>query len=324
MKYNKNEKTFKKLSGMIILIVAVAALLFVSFVVSLSEFSDDGETSDDVASASEEAVSTTDTSDVSVPEQSNTIDKQYKYYDDITFEQCAFGNDLVYSGDLAVVTGENGKYPVIPEEDPLVNVYSKKTGGYGLSGTALVLRNNAMTNIDRFIMSFYSVFARNGLGIDKAYVSSESVSSGPLMDLASGNSVKFAIYNSGASFADKDFSYLKEQAFRYGVIQRFPDGKMVNTGVEADNSIYRYVGVAHSCYMNHYNLCLEEYIDKLRTEKIIEFDNEYEENASYIMCYIEKDASSDITYIPVPSDEKYEYGVSGDGSGGFIVTIKIA
>ena len=325
MKYNSNEKTMKPLFGMVFLIVAVTALLFGSFVLSLSKFSDEDDVDDtDASQQTNSEVSKQDSAVESSSGQEPSTESGYKYYNDIAFEQCAFGNDLVYSGDLAVITGENGKYQVIPDDDPLVSIYGKKTGSYGLSGTSLKLRETAMANFDRFIMSFYSVFPRNGLGVDKAYVSPESLSQGARADLASGNSVVFEVYGSGGSLSNKDFSYLKEQAFRYGIIQRYPEGKEVNTGIEANSAIYRYVGVAHSCYMNHYNLCLEEYIDKLRTEKVIEYDNEYEDDASYVMYYVNKNVSNDVTYVPLPSGGSYEYSVSGDGSDGFIVTIKIA
>jgi len=38
---------------------------------------------------------------------------------------------------------------------------------------------------------------------------------------------------------------------------------------------------------------------------------------------VAKSSSEDITYVNVPSDSRYEYTVSGDGSDGYIVTVKV-
>ena len=64
-----------------------------------------------------------------------------------------------------------------------------------------------------------------------------------------------------------EFKWLKNNAYKYGFIQRFPKGYEEITGFRAEQWHYRYVGkkIAKYCYNN--DMSLEEYyarkIDKL-------------------------------------------------------------
>lgn len=321
MKYNHKDKPFKSLSGYTALVVIIAAIIFVSFVVSLSRFSDFGFSNGDDNTDTSSHASLEEVSSVEQPEstEENENNRNYEYYDKITFEKTAYNNSAVNQGSLVVVNSANSSDVKVSQED-LVAVHSNRTGNYGLRDYSLKMRSEAIKNIDMFVMSFYQNYPKNGLGMSDAYTASAT---GPMMDLQTGYSVKFTTYNSSNTLSSDSFVYLKEQAFRYGVIQRYPMAKENYTGHENNLSIYRYVGVAHSCYMNHYNLCLEEYLDKIRTEKVIEFKNPLEENAVYVMYYVAKDSSSDITYIDVPVGDMYEYNISGDGTEGFVVTVKL-
>ena len=75
--------------------------------------------------------------------------------------------------------------------------------------------------------------------------------------------------------------------------------------------------------MNYYNYSLEEYVDKLRTEKVIEFDSDLFPGVAYVTCYFPVDVESTETIIKVPFDDSINYSVSGDGTRGFIVTITV-
>ena len=190
---------------------------------------------------------------------------------------------------------------------------------------SLVLYEEAVVGIDKFICSFYEEVPNNGLIINKGYTSSDKISaSETVIDLTTGYSVQFSIYNSAYKFSDVEFGYLRDQAYKYGVIQRYPEGKREYTMHDADNTIYRYVGLAHSQYMNLYRFSLEEYIDKVRTEKVIEFKSELEDNTAYVVYYVPLDENVETTYVPLPQGEQYSYSISGDGGNGFIVAVKVA
>lgn len=70
-----------------------------------------------------------------------------------------------------------------------------------------------------------------------------------------------------ASFEDTaEYRWLKENAADYGFVQRYPKGKEEITRIDVEPWHYRYVGVEHAKEMDKLGLCLEEYIDYLKTK----------------------------------------------------------
>ena len=69
------------------------------------------------------------------------------------------------------------------------------------------------------------------------------------------------------SQADSDFQYeaaytwLSDNAWKFGFILRFPDGKTDETGIEFEPWHYRYVGRYHAARIHELGMCLEEYLD---------------------------------------------------------------
>ncbi len=306
----------KKDGSTIIISVLIFSLIFVSFSVALSQFVDQSHDMSDASSVDEISISDSAPPSTSDASESDEPKGSYEYFDKINYVKTPISNSKVASGTLVLANSSS-----VVNEDELVPIHSSRTGKYDLKDYSLRLRKDAITNIDLFIMSFYSKYKNNGLGIAEGY---KLTSEGADKDLSTGYSVKFTTYKTSNTLSDEDFYYLKEQAFKYGIIQRYPAGKKESTGFDESLSIYRYVGLVHSCYMNHYNLSLEEYLDKIKTEKVIEYKNNYESNASYLIYYVPMDEARDSTYINVPSDPKYAYTVSGDGDNGFIITVKIS
>lgn len=60
---------------------------------------------------------------------------------------------------------------------------------------------------------------------------------------------------------EKDYAWVKENAYKYGFIVRFPKDKEHLTGYQEENWHIRYVGLEASKIIHDENLCLEEYID---------------------------------------------------------------
>lgn len=325
----ENKPVSKKNNLLIIAAGVLAALIMLtSFVVALSKFAEDIEVGD-VQSSGAESVSGNENSSVSA-ESSEVSDEisqwgsEDGYYSTLVMENYPYANASSFNGPLALVSAQNGSYPKI-DETKLVNIAKKKTQGvYGLANTSLVIYEDAMSDLDRFIVSFYENVPKNGVIINKGYVSSDAlVANDNTIDLASGYSFQLSIYNSSYKFSSPEFAYLKEQSYKYGLIQRYPADKENYTGFEESSTMYRYVGLAHSMYMNHYRHSLEEYIDKIRTQRVIEFKSDLELNTMYVIYYVPVDSNVETTYVPLPSNENCTYTVSGDGGNGFIVTVKI-
>ena len=62
----------------------------------------------------------------------------------------------------------------------------------------------------------------------------------------------------------KCYTWLANNAYKYGFIKRYPDNKIEITGVNNEPWHYRYVGVDAALEMQKKGLCLEEYIETLK------------------------------------------------------------
>lgn len=331
MQMNKKSASNKNL--LLVAVGVLAALIMLtSFVVALSKFADNGDADTSDQSAVESETTNSDASgatseEIESSDASNEVSQWGSsdgYYASLVMENYPHANASSYNGPLAVVSSANGAYPSV-DDSKLVKIAQKKTAGvYGLSNTSLVIYEEAMSDMDRFIVGFYEQVPKNGIIVNKGFTSPDALSANDqTVDLASGYSFQLSIYNSSYKFSSPEFAYLKEQAYKYGIIQRYPAEKSNYTGFEENASVYRYVGLAHSMYMNHYRHSLEEYIDKIRTQKVIEFKSELELDTMYVIYYVPVDESVETTYVPLPTNEGCAYTVSGDGGKGFIVTVKM-
>ncbi|MCM1132431.1 MAG: M15 family metallopeptidase [Ruminococcus flavefaciens] len=118
-----------------------------------------------------------------------------------------------------------------------------------------------------------------------------------------------------------NFEWLNKNGYKYGFIIRYPEDKEDITEFRYEPWHFRYVGIPHATYMTENNLCLEEYIDLLRSN--YPYDGEHleftAEGADYEVFFFASDDSSDVTNVPVPTG--YKYDISGNNIDGFIVTV---
>lgn len=67
--------------------------------------------------------------------------------------------------------------------------------------------------------------------------------------------------NSGDGFENTEqYEWLRQNAYKYGFIQRYPANKSHITGIEHEPWHYRYVGAAAAEYIYKNNITLEEYL----------------------------------------------------------------
>lgn len=74
------------------------------------------------------------------------------------------------------------------------------------------------------------------------------------------------VYNGTEDYTNfentKEFTWMQENAHKYGFILRFPKDKTALTGYVYESWHYRYVGVKIANYIKKHNLCYEEYYAK--------------------------------------------------------------
>ena len=117
-----------------------------------------------------------------------------------------------------------------------------------------------------------------------------------------------------------NYTWLYQNASKYGFIIRYPDDCQEHTGFNSKDRLHlRYVGVEHATYIYENGICLEEYLELLRTNH--GYNNPLTVNANgkeYQVYYVKCEHQS--VQVPVPKDASYT--ISGDNMNGFIVTVE--
>lgn len=79
------------------------------------------------------------------------------------------------------------------------------------------------------------------------------------------------IYNKEKSYLEfeqtKEFTWMQENAHKYGFILRYPKGKEHITGYQYEPWHYRYIGINEATYIHNNNITFEEYYTKFIENK---------------------------------------------------------
>jgi D-alanyl-D-alanine carboxypeptidase len=142
-----------------------------------------------------------------------------------------------------------------------------------------------------------------------------------------GLAVDLKVLSNSATIAlrDSEYEWLAAHCAEYGFIIRYEASKSALTGIVDEPYHFRYVGVSHATYMTANNLCLEEYLELLRTSHC--YDKTPLEitvgDQEYLVYYVAADTTdgASFTSIPVPPASEGTYTISGDNMNGFIVTV---
>ena len=247
----------------------------------------------------------------------------------------------LHSGSLVLVNKDN-EY-IFADNPETVNILKNSPGKqYGLTGSLPTANPTALSAFNEMMRDTYKNVANANIVVMTAYRSAEDQADkhnkNPNEALPSG----YSDFHTGMSFELKEgdptwvpvnaaslegkYDWLYENAHKYGFVVRYPDdtdGKKFSeiTGVSDYAQVFRYVGVAHATYMKNNSLCLEEYLDLLRTT--YSYENplaiKAADGKSYQVYYAEANESANIL---VPT--RYGYEISGDNMNGYIVTVNKA
>lgn len=242
----------------------------------------------------------------------------------------------LHAGELILVSNEAPF--VFPEEQSLSSVLEGKNGCYLVRDSTVLLAPVALEALNRMMADFaaqggpkvVNVVAghrtrefqqhlfdqsaeRNGLEHARRYVARPGGS-----EHHTGYALDFSLYFPDGASDTFDGTgtcrWIVEHAAEYGFTLRYPEDKEAVTGIAPESWHYRYVGTPHAAEMAARGLCLEEYLEFLR-QYPWEGTHLYAEAAgqTWEVYFCPADA------LMVPSDAPYT--VSGDNTGGFIVTV---
>lgn len=247
----------------------------------------------------------------------------------------------IHSGELVLINGSH--YYEYDSKQGLQNLYEVKTSSYYLVNTNVRVNKNIWPEINAMFDDFYAATGKRTINIigafrshtDQMHLFNSAVEnygseaealkhvqkpgyseheSGLSIDLQIWDSEKEVVY----SFTGEgEYKWLVDNAYKYGFIQRYPEGKTSITGVSTELNHFRYIGIAHATAMKKNNAsCFETYIEFLHNYTF-EGDHLHVEcdNGEKYEIYF-----SDSLTVYVPTDR--EYTISGNNVDGFIVTIK--
>lgn len=159
--------------------------------------------------------------------------------------------------------------------------------------------------------SYRSLDAQNALGTS---------TKGGHSDFHTGNLFEITYGGSAASISeDNTYDWLYKNAYKYGFIDRYHATKSSITGVSGFDNAFRYVGIPHAAYMTENNLCLEEYVEKVRSYTKDDPLEITVGNTTYEVYYVNANAEGETV---IKTSSKNGTSISGDNAGGFIVTVR--
>lgn len=117
------------------------------------------------------------------------------------------------------------------------------------------------------------------------------------------------------------YSWINENAYKYGFIMRYNEQKEALTGIGYEPWHLRYVGKAHAQIMQELGLCLEEYEELLKSYRYYTNPGQGITDATQGYSIYFVPCEGEITHIPVPTDKAYT--ISGNNEDGFVVTVQL-
>jgi len=270
------------------------------------------------------------------PQEEDVVSKPSRY-NYITMQ-----HDYVKEGLLILVNNSN--LYEFTELDEMVTISNYKNSFYKVSNNLQKLNAAVMEPLNRMMEDFNKSAGDSDIMVASGYRSYDdqvSIYDNKVLN-DGGNSAQWVaipggsehhtgyamdlgLYTSdGVSYdftGEGIYSFILENAYKYGFILRYPENKIDITGIYYEPWHFRYVGHPHAYFMYKNDMCLEEYIEYLNTFPfnknhlyVSDFDGtEYE-------IYYMKAEEDGPTNVPVPKNREYE--ISGNNVDGFIVTVK--
>ena len=262
-------------------------------------------------------------------------------------------NGTVHTGDVILVNYAH-EY-VFPQDQRLITVYGNKNQSYKVSNGSLSLRSDIVERLNAMLADFEAETGCHDVLVNSGYRSFEEqtelydervakygqaeaeeyVSKPGCSEHHTGMAIDFSIYtDEGKSYVFgkyEDAEWLRMHFAEYGFILRYPENKADITKVSFEGWHYRYVGRAHAMIMDYLELCLEEYVEYVKSYTA---DGKYltllsDGDVSYMYAGNEMKCECAVYYVPasdggttgimIPAG--MEYDISGNNADGFIVTV---
>jgi len=251
---------------------------------------------------------------------------------EISFENITKASEDIHAGVLLIVN-KSTEYVFPSSTSNLLVIDANRLKYEGVYNTYMPTGNNwkldktALNAFNQMMYKYYELEGDGSVKISSAYRSYEDQANSSTSSTPAGYSDHHTGYclslrtNTGG-YLDVDSHWIYQNCHKYGYVVRYPESKSDITGVNGYEYCFRYVGIPHATYMTENDLCLEEYVACLANDYAGEQHLQIKgaDGNDYEVYYVPA-ASTDLTTIKVP--QNYEYTLSGDNLGGFIVTVNL-
>ena len=322
----------------VLLVLIVLIVIFTSCMKSCSKSGKDSDSKEETTSAADTTGQSSIVDNLDTSRQSDSLITSQQL-DTLRPDASQFVNEAhaksdVYRGNLILVNSAH-EYTFPDDDTENVTVWNSRTNEfYNVSDYVIKLDKETLSSLDAWMAAFYNEKKSTEITIIGGYRTLEEQNDkynggysgfkGGCSDYHTARTFDMGIFpkdgsSSGYYSPTGIYSWLDENAAEYGFILRFPDGKESYTGEKARTHTYRYVGKPHATYMKQNDLCLEEYIEKLKAYNSTAPLEITVGQTLYQVYYVA--AAEGNTDVPVPRDKVYN--VSGNNCDGFIVTVAL-
>ncbi len=243
-----------------------------------------------------------------------------------------YSSDDIYKGDLVLINVEH-VYNFPEGDTDIVTLFDHiDTSCYSVCDLVTKLDSKVVEQLNGLMKGFIDKGNENDITViggyrtleeqNDKYNSGLSGFAGGFTDYHSARTFDIGIFpkdgsSSGYYSSVGDYAWIDENAAEYGFILRYPEGKEDYTNERARTYTYRYVGIPHAVYIKQNDLCLEEYLNKVKEHNSSD-PLEITVGSDLYNVYYVPVAAGGNTEVPVPTGK--DYTISGDNSGGFIVS----
>lgn len=312
-----------KYQNIFFVLVLVAFVVFLVLLVKNSGNDSDASSSSETDSSASDTQNNNGTGDSSLVESLTSQSVLGK----IEFKYMKFSESAVNEGELILVSPNyafKGQAPqdCISTYDFMYN--SNRDKLFSIRNSDVKAKSITLTAINKLMSDFYNLYGQAAIVLMNGYNPNDKT-----MEAATGYSVEFFYHNTDGTYSIFNplgtYSWIADNAYKYGLIMRYPDEKFNVTGVSGSTGIIRYVGQPHAQIMYKNNMCLEEYLDFIKDHT---YDNAIayttDDGKNYAVYYAASEGAETNIKIPTDSDgEAYKFTISGNNSDGYIITVKL-
>lgn len=325
----KNEPKFSGREKLVLLIISSLAVVVAAYYLYNAAFRPEsdvivtGEFMSEGAAADTESIGSEENETSAEPVANTQTALNIIPPDEFSYETKQ--EEDIHKGNLILIDSD---HPYVGNTEDFVYLTDIRNHCYYISSNSFCLEKKAGAALNEITSAYVDNFQFPGLFIYNT--NSSDTSQLPycpdiIPERSSGLSIDFAIRNYDKSISQMDKtngSWVYENAYKFGLVLRYPENKTSITNTEFIPYHFRYVGKINADIMYNNDYCLEEYIQFMKSYS---YEDPYcysDGNCDYELYYVPK--GNETTNIPVPSNkDKHNYYISGNNIDGFIVIASV-